>query len=63
VIDKLHPIIEQLWNSGKREELIATKKKLEIDFYNESTKVLEEYNEMLAERKEKDEVNMVRSSF
>ena len=26
VIDKYHPVIEKLWNEGKREELIATKK-------------------------------------
>jgi len=29
------------------------KKKLEIDFVNDSTKILEEYNEMLLESKEK----------
>jgi len=28
VVEKYHPIIEQLWNSGRREELIATKKSL-----------------------------------
>ena len=53
VIEKYHPIIEKLWNSGRREELIATKKSLEINFYNDSTRILEEYNEMLLEQKEK----------
>jgi hypothetical protein len=56
VIEKYHPIIEELWNSGRREELIATRKKLEITFYNDSTRILEEYNDMLLERKEKEEV-------
>lgn len=30
VVDKYHPMIEELWNSGRKEELTATKKKLEI---------------------------------
>jgi hypothetical protein len=57
VIEKYHPIIEELWNSGRREELTATKKTLEINFYNDSTRILEEYNEMLLEKKEKEEVS------
>lgn len=48
VIEKYHPIIEKLWNEGRREELIAKKKQLEIDFYNDSTKIYEEYQEMIA---------------
>lgn len=56
VIEKYHPIIEELWNSGRREELIAQKKQLEINFYNESTRILEEYNDLLLEQKEKEEV-------
>ena len=56
VIEKYHPIVEKLWNEGKKDELIARKKSMEIEFYNDSTKVLEEYNEMIAEQKEKEEV-------
>lgn len=56
--EKYHPRIEELWNSGRREELIAMKKELEINFYNDSTKILEEYNEMLLEKQEKEEVTM-----
>jgi hypothetical protein len=40
MIDKYNPIAEELWNSGKRDELIASKKKLEIDFYHDSTRIL-----------------------
>jgi len=28
VVEKYHPIIEQLWNSGKKDELIGKKKQL-----------------------------------
>ena len=47
-IEKYHPKIEKLCNQGRREELIALKKQLEIDFFNDSTQVYEEYQEMLA---------------
>ena len=30
VVEKYHPMIEELWNTGRKEELTATKKKLEI---------------------------------
>ena len=38
-IEKYHPIVEKLWNEGRKEELIATKKNLEIEFFNDSTQV------------------------
>jgi hypothetical protein len=34
-------MVEKLWNEGRKDELIATKKQMEIDFYNESTQILE----------------------
>jgi len=43
MVDKYHPKIEELWNSGRRDELMANKKKLEIEFYNDSTLIMEEY--------------------
>lgn len=63
VIEKYHPLVEKLWNEGKRDQLIANKKQMEIDFYNDSTKILEEYQEMLAEQLEKEEVNLYLYSF
>ena len=44
VSEKYDPVFQQLWNSGRREELIAMKKKFQIDFLNDSTRILEEYN-------------------
>jgi hypothetical protein len=40
-----------MWNSGKKDELILNKKKVEIDFYNDSSKILEEYQELIANNK------------
>jgi hypothetical protein len=57
VIEKYHPIVEKLWNEGKRDELIARKKEMEIDFYNDATNIHEEYLDMIAENKDKEEVD------
>lgn len=58
MVDKYHPKIEELWNSGRRDELMANKKKLEIEFYNDSTLIMEEYQQMIADHKEKQEVKI-----
>ena len=39
--DKYEPMIEKMWNEGRKEELIANKKQMEIEFYNDSTRLLE----------------------